>query len=120
LAGLLSMSDPRQSSRSLAANHYMKLKGLQYSGDYLPNTIFNMTGTSFDIPNTPFGPYVIAGFYYAVRHLGLTDQMVMGYDENQTTRIIQKIGNDPIMNMIVKKFHVNLIQLNLVDFIDES
>jgi hypothetical protein len=112
LAGLLSMSDPRQSSRTLAANHYMKLKGIQHSGDYLPNTVFSMTGTSFDIPHTPFGPYVIAGFFYAVKHLGLTDQMVMGYDTNQTTRILQKIGNDPIMNMVAKKFKVNLIPIN--------
>jgi len=117
LAGLLSMSDPRQSSRIYAANYYMKLKGIENSGDYLPNTVFNMTGTSFDIPHTPFGPYVIAGFYYSVKYLGLVDQMVMGYDVNQTTRIMQKIGNDPIMNMIVKKFKVNLIPINHLDFV---
>lgn len=120
LAGLLSMSDPRQSSRIYAANYYMKLKGIEHSGDYLPNTVFNMTGTSFDIPNTPFGPYVIGGFYYSVKHLGLTDQMVMGYDARQTTRIMQKIGNDPIMNMIVEKFNVNLIPINQLDFVARS
>src|SRR5688500_13856939 len=58
LAGLLSMSDPRMASRAYAANYYMKLKGIENDGDYLPNTLFNMTGTSFDIPYTPFGPYV--------------------------------------------------------------
>ena len=115
LAGLLSMADPRQASRITAANYYMKLKGIQQN-DYLPNTVFNMTGTSFDIPHTPFGPYVIAGFFYAVKHLHLTDQMVMGYDANQTGRIIQKIKNDPLMNMIVNKFKVNLMPLNQVDF----
>ncbi len=120
LAGLLSMSDPRQSSRIRAANYYMTLKRIKHSGDYLPNTVFNMTGTSFDIPHTPFGPYVIAGFFYSVKHLHLTDQMVMGYDANQTTRILQKIGNDPIMNMIVKKFDVNLIPLNNTDFRDNN
>jgi hypothetical protein len=119
LAGLLSMSDPRQSSRLYAANYYMKLRGIAHSGEYLPNTVFNMTGTSFDIPNTPFGPYVIGGFFYAVKHLALIDQMVMGYDGNQTTRILQKISNDPIMNMIVKKFMVNLIPINQVDFKDK-
>ena len=117
LAGLLSMSDPRQSSRTHAANYYMTSKGIEHTGDYLPNTIFNMTGTSFDIPHTPFGPYVIAGFFYSVKHLKLTDQMVMGYDANQTTRILQKVANDPIMSMIVKKFNVNLIPLNNTDFI---
>jgi hypothetical protein len=75
-----------------------------------------MTGTSFDIPHTPFGPYVIAGFFYAVKHLHLTDQMVMGYDPAQTGRIVQKIKNDPLMNMIVNKFDVNLIPINQVDF----
>ena len=74
-----------------------------------------MTGSSFDIPFTPFGPYVIAGFFYAVKHLHLTDQMVMGYDAAQTKRIQLKIKNDPIMNMIVKKFGVNIIPVNQVD-----
>ena len=114
-AGLLCMSDPRQSSRERAAAHYLRMKGVSESGEYLPNTVFNMTGSSFDIPNTPFGPYVIGGFFYAVKHLHLTDQIVMGYDAAQTSRIIQKIKNDPIMNMIVKKFGVNLIPINTVD-----
>jgi len=118
LAGLISMSDPRQASRVTAANHYMTLKGIEHTGDYLPNTLFSMTGTSFDIPNTPFGPYVIGGFFFAVKHLQLTDQMVMGYDEAQTARIVQKIKNDPIMNMIVQKFKVNLIPINQRDLKD--
>lgn len=115
IAGLLSMSDPRQASRSLAAQYYMKLKGIHDTGEYLPNTLFNMTGTSFDIPFTPFGPYVIAGFFYAVKHLGLKDQMVMAYDDEQTDRIVRKIKNDPIMNLMVKKFDVNLLAINQVD-----
>jgi len=115
LAGLLCMSDPRMSSRLLAANHYMATKNIEHTGDYLPNTIFNMTGSSFDIPQTPFGPYVIAGFFFAVKHLGLTDQMVMGFDNAQTERIVQKIHNDPIMSMIVRKFNVNLIAINQTD-----
>lgn len=113
-AGLLSMSHPKQSSRALAAKYYLSLKGLAYD-DYLPNMIFNMSGTAFDIPSTPFGPYVVAGFFFCVKHLALTDQLVMGYDHNQTTRMMQKLENDPIMNMIVKKYKVNLIPLNMVD-----
>jgi hypothetical protein len=112
LAGLLCMSDPRLASRTLAANYYMALRNIDSSGDYLPNTIFNMTGSSFDIPHTPFGPYVIAGFFFAVKHLNLTDQMIMGFDAQQTSRIMQKVKNDPIMNMIVKKFAVNLIPIS--------
>jgi hypothetical protein len=112
LAGLISMSNPRQASRTRAANYYMTKKGIKHTGEYLANTLFNMTGTSFDIPHTPFGPYVIAGFYYSVKYLNLTDQMVMGYDMAQTTRMMQKIKNDPLMNMFVKKFKINLIPIN--------
>lgn len=115
LAGLISMSDPRLASRARAANYYQDLKGIKHAGIYLPNTLFSMTGTSFDIPHTPFGPYVIAGFYFAVKHLNLIDQMVMGYDAAQTGRIMQKIQNDPLMNMFVKKFKVNLMPINHVD-----
>jgi hypothetical protein len=115
LAGLISMSDPKQASRTRAANFYMTRKGIRHTGEYLPNTLFNMTGTSFDIPHTPFGPYVIAGFFFAVKHLKLLDQMVMGYDKEQTNRIMQKIANDPLMNMFVKKFKVNLIPINHID-----
>lgn len=115
MAGLLCMSDPRQSSRNLAAEYYLRSKGIDTGGEYLPNTVFNMTGSSFDIPFTPFGPYVIAGFFYSVKHLGLTNQMVMGYDHAQTSRIILKIKNDPIMSMIVRKFGVKLIPINHID-----
>jgi hypothetical protein len=114
-AGLLCMSDPRMSSRLAAAQYYLALKNMQVGNDYMPNTLFNISGSNFDIPLTPFGPYVIAGFYYAVHYLKLTDQMVMGYDPQQTDRILAKIENDPLMNLIVKKYKVNLIPINQVD-----
>lgn len=119
LAGLLCMPDPRVSSRILAARHYLDLKGISHDGTYMPNTVFNLTGSSFDMPLTPFGPYVIAGFFYSVKHLGLTDQMVMGHDANQTNRIIHKIQNDPIMNLVVNKYGVNLIPVNHVDLVNK-
>lgn len=120
LAGLLCMSDPRQSSRLYAADYYLHMKGVESNGEYLPNTVFNITGSSFDIPQTPFGPYVIAGFYFSVAGLGLTDQMVMGYDRTQTARIMQKIKHDPIMSLIIKKFDVNLIPLNHIDLMPKQ
>jgi hypothetical protein len=107
-AGLISMSDPEMSSRVLAAKYYLKSKGIE-SEQYMPNTVFNITGSAFDVPYAPFGPYVIAGFYYAVVHLHLTDQMLMGYDSEQTNRILLKVKNDPIMNLIVNTYKVNLI-----------
>ncbi|CAN5915008.1 hypothetical protein BH11BAC7_BH11BAC7_20180 [soil metagenome] len=115
LAGLLCMSDPRMSSRLAAAQYYLALNNIEAGSDYMPNTLFNISGSNFDIPLTPFGPYVIAGFYFAVHYLKLTDQMVMGYDSQQTDRILAKIANDPLMNLIVKKYKVNLIPVNQVD-----
>lgn len=119
LAGLLCMSDPRMSSRVSAAQYYLSMKGLDHGAEYMPNTVFNISGSNFDIPLTPFGPYVIAGFYYAVHYLDLIDQMVMGYDAAQTERILAKITHDPIMNLIVKKYKVNLIPVNQVDVLND-
>lgn len=115
LAGLISLTDPRRSSRTDAARHYKRLKGLPPDQVYLPNTVFNIAGRGFDVPGTPFGPYVIAGFYYGVRHLGLRDQMVLGYDAAQTARIMAKLRNDPLMRLIIETHDVNLIPLNQVD-----
>jgi len=117
LAGLICMSDPRMSSRISAAQFYLAHKKIEQGAEYMPNTVFNISGSSFDIALTPFGPYVIAGFYYAVAYLKLTDQMVMGYDALQTERILAKIHNDPLMNLIVKKYGVNLITVNQSDLI---
>jgi len=115
LAGLVCMSDPRMSSRVAAAQYYLAMKDIDHGNEYIPNTVFNISGSNFDIPLTPFGPYVIAGFYFSVHYLHLTDQMVMGYDPQQTDRILAKIENDPLMNLIVKKYNVNLIPINQID-----
>jgi hypothetical protein len=117
LAGLICMSDPRMSSRISASQFYLAHKRIEQGAEYMPNTVFNISGSSFDIALTPFGPYVIAGFYYAVAYLKLTDQMVMGYDSAQTERIMAKIHNDPLMSLIVEKYKVNLIAVNQCDLV---
>jgi hypothetical protein len=103
MAGLICMADPRMTSRITASKYYYHYKGMpepiRLFGKYACSII---TGSTFDIPSIPFGPYAITGFYYAVKHLGLTDQMVMGADEAQTNRIMHKIHSDPIMNLIVE------------------
>lgn len=117
MAGLICMTDPRTTSRITAARYYYHYKGLPEPAGYLANTVFNLTGSTFDIPSIPFGPYAITGFYYAVKHLGLTDQIVMGYDQMQTDRIMTKIHSDPIMNLIGEKFGVNFIAVNQRDLV---
>ncbi len=112
LAGLISMADPRFSSRAVAAEYYYKFKKQPKPEGYLPNTLFNITGSTFDIPSIPFGPYTIASFYYAVAILNLKDEMVLGRNKEQTQRILKKIAADPIMNLIVEKFNVHLIPIN--------
>jgi len=119
LAGLISMADPRFASRAVAAEFYYKYKNMEVQHDYLPNTIFNITGSTFDIPSIPFGPYAVTGFYYAVKFLKLKDQMVMGHTKEQTQRILNKIAADPIMSLIVHKFDVNLIPINQEELVAE-
>jgi len=120
LAGLLCTSDPKSTSRSMAATWYLDKKEIKHDGKYIPNTIFNITGNSFDVPFTPFGPYVLAGFFYAVKTLGLTDQMILGNSPEQTDRMLLKLKNDPIMNLIIDTFHVNIIPLNQQELREKS
>ncbi|MBL7942882.1 MAG: hypothetical protein JNM00_08955, partial [Flavobacteriales bacterium] len=117
LAGLICMADPRATSRLTAAKYYYHYKGLPEPEGYLANSVFNLTGSTFDIPSIPFGPYAITGFFYSVKNLGLTDYLVMGHDQMQTSRIMMKIKTDPIMNLIVEKFGVNLIEINQRDLV---
>ncbi|MFT4033031.1 MAG: hypothetical protein QM669_11475 [Siphonobacter sp.] len=111
LAGLISMPNT-EPARAAAARWYLSYKGMKSDVGYLPNTLFTMTGSSFDMPTTPFGPYVVGGFFFAVVHLKLTDQMILGENEFQTQRMIHKIMKDPIMSLIVEKYNVNLIPIN--------
>ncbi len=120
LAGLLCMADPWATSRTLAARYYLKSRGLISENGYLPNTIFNITGSTFDVPDTPFGPYVIAGFFYAVKYLRLTDQMVMGNDEAQTERMLAKLRHDPIMRMLAAYFRVNFIPITQRQLLEQK
>ncbi|PIQ26277.1 hypothetical protein COW36_15195 [bacterium (Candidatus Blackallbacteria) CG17_big_fil_post_rev_8_21_14_2_50_48_46] len=110
LAGLICTS-PYLSSRLLAKQYYLEYKGLK-PNQTISNTIFKLRGNSFDMPMIPFGPYTIAGYFYGVKFLGLTDQLVMGNDQEQTQRIIQKIKRDPIMSFITEHFGVELISIS--------
>ena len=117
LAGLICMADPRTTSRTEAARYYYGHMGIPPPSGYLANSVFNLTGSTFDIPSIPFGPYAIAGFYYSVKYLGLKDHMVMGHDQAQTDRILLKLKNDPIMHLIAEKYEVNLIPVNHKDLV---
>ncbi|TAF65970.1 MAG: hypothetical protein EAZ55_07065 [Cytophagales bacterium] len=115
LAGLLSTPELDISPHLWVAAYYLKYRGLAAQDIYMPNMLFNLAGSSFDIPYGPFGRYIIAGFYYGVKHLGLTDQLVLGRDEAQTARILKKIKNDFLMTFIADYFKVNFIPINATD-----
>lgn len=71
-----------------------------------PNQVFTFASESFDLPHSPFGPYTVAGFYYAVAHLGLKHFVVLGHDEAQTRRILLRLEHDPFVHMIATSFDV--------------
>jgi hypothetical protein len=110
LAALISLPDPIRNSRKLAGDWYSSFKGLE-SGDVVSNAFFHMTGSAFDLPSFPYGPYVVTGFYYAVVKLGIRDLMVVGGDEDQTKRMEAKLLRDPIIGLVIKKYNVSLLSL---------
>lgn len=106
LVALLAMSDVR-ASRARALVHYAKANGHPPS-DYSPNTVFAMSGSAFDIPGSPFGPYITAGIFYGLWGLGLREILVMGNDAAQAERMVRKVHGDPLANLVVKHFGAKL------------
>jgi hypothetical protein len=105
-AGLISMSDPKPGTRAKATYFYMERHNMAEDDETLINTVFHITGSNFDLPASPFGPYVIGGFYYAVKQLQLREWMVVGNTHEQTQRMIRKLSNDPIIELIKNHFGV--------------
>ncbi len=114
-AGLFSMSDPKPGIRAKATYYFMKKHDLPDLDDSLINTVFHITGSSFDLPVSPFGPYVIGGFFFAVKHLGLTEWMVMGNTPDQTARMMRKLNNDPIIKLVSEKYGVTMLPISVPD-----
>jgi hypothetical protein len=112
-AGLFSMSDPQPGIRAKATYFFMKKYNLPDLDASLVNTVFHITGSSFDLPVSPFGPYVIGGFFFAVKHLGLTEWMVMGNTPEQTARMMRKLNNDPIIKLVSEKHGVTLLPISV-------
>lgn len=92
-------------ARRVAAAHLTSVLGRQPS-DFGPNRVFTFASESFDLPHSPFGPYTVAGFYYAVAHLGLRHFVVLGHDEPQTARMLLRLDRDPFVNFIASSFDV--------------
>jgi hypothetical protein len=114
-AGLFSMSDPKPGTRAKATFHFIKHHNLPEADETLTNTVFHITGSNFDLPVSPFGPYVIGGFYFAVKQLHLQDWMVVGNTLEQTNRMVRKLTNDPIINLIKDRYGVRWMPIVATD-----
>jgi hypothetical protein len=106
LVGLLAMSDIR-GSRARALARFAAINQRPVTS-YEPNTVFAISGSALDLPDTPFGPYAIAGLFYSVQSLGLRQYLLMGTSESQVERMLRKVETDPLANLIVKHFRVAL------------
>lgn len=91
--------------RRVAVAHLASVLGREPSA-FGPNRVFTFASESFDLPHSPFGPYTVAGFFYAVAHLGLRNFVVLGHDEAQTQRMLRRLGHDPLVHFIAASFEV--------------
>jgi hypothetical protein len=114
------MSNLGRNSRIKAAEHYLTLKSLPMERASLPNAFFHLAGTGYDLPETPFGPYAIGGFYYAVKYLNLRDWLVLGGTPEQTQRMMSKLDFSPLLGMVRRHFQVNMIPVSQTDLIKEG
>lgn len=92
-------------ARRVAAEHLASVLG-QEPARFGPNRVFTFASESFDLPHSPFGPYTVAGFFYAVAHLGLKHFVVLGHDEAQTRRMLMRLEHDPFVHFIESSFDV--------------
>ena len=115
LVGLLSMSDlysPKR--RDEVAAWWAEREGIEKVEQRLYN-VFAIGGNSFDIVHSRFGRYIIAGFYYSAEKLGVKNYVVLGADEFQTKRMLEKIENDPLMKLVVEACGVTFIPVLVAD-----
>jgi hypothetical protein len=106
LVGLFAMSEIR-GSRARALAKYAELHQKPIVA-YEPNTVFAISGSALDLPETPFGPYAIAGLFYSVQTLGLRQYLVMGTSDRQVERMLEKLARDPLASLVVEHFRVAL------------
>lgn len=73
------------------------------------NQVFTFVSESFDLPHSPFGPYTVLGFYFAVVKLDLKRFVVVGADEAQTKRMMRRLERDPLVSVIARSFGVEFL-----------
>lgn len=104
--GLFTTCDFPGARRVAAAHLAAVLATAEPLDPFGPNRVFTFASESFDLPHSPFGPYTIAGFFYAVAHLGLRHFVVLGHDAAQSRRMIARLENDPLVRVIETSFEV--------------
>lgn len=76
--------------------------------EYAPNRVFALAGGAFDVPSASFGPYMIGGFYYAARHLGVDRWLIVAEDARTRLRIAEKIRRDPLLALLARLLGVTI------------
>lgn len=99
-------------ARRVASTHLASILG-RAETPFGPNQVFTFASESFDLPHSPFGPYTVAGFFYAVAHLKLKHFVVLGHDDAQTRRMLARLEHDPFVNLIATSFEVSFHPVTL-------
>lgn len=98
-------------ARRVAVTHFASLDPAV--GSFGPNKVFTFASESFDLPHCPFGPYTVAGFFYAVVYLKLRHFVVIGHDRAQAERMLARLEHDPLVHFIAKAHDVHFHPLQL-------
>lgn len=115
IAGLFGMARIEDSPRGLAAPYYIEKRGLKDRSH--AGALFTLSGSSYDSPHMPFGPYALAGIYYALAHLKVAEFIVMGRNQAQTSRMVAKIQNDPIAAFLFRELGGSLLAVTTEEII---
>jgi hypothetical protein len=95
-----------QQSRATAVKNYFG------SQKYSAGQVFAIGSVNLPDYFRTFGPYKSAGFFYGIKHLGLTTWVVMGRNLKETEEMKERILSDPLMGYFVKEMGVKLVAMD--------
>lgn len=76
---------------------------------------FLTTGNDLYNPFAAFGPYKMGGIAYSIVKLNIRDYYIVAKTPVEADIIERKIGNDPILSVLMEYFNVRLIKLTLAE-----
>jgi hypothetical protein len=100
-----------QSPRDLIMDYHHHLFPKTQNG--MAGSVFLTQGIDVDKPTSVYGPYKLLGNIYSIVALGVRKFYLLGEDKLQADLMEAKLRNDPLTNIVLNHFNVELVKVAL-------